>query len=222
MTNKTIEALVFDFDGTILDTESAGTAAWQQLYQQYGQTLPLDQWLQNIGRTDVFHPAEHLIELTGINETPAQLKNKRREIRLEMLEGQKPMPGVLDRIAEAKSLGLKLGIASSSNARWLNYHLPRLGLLFEFEAVRGRSDVGDVGKPEPDVYLSACAGLRIDPKNALALEDSVNGIIAAKRAGMRTVAIPNPITKEMDFSHADLVIDSLSDLTLEEIIQQIG
>ena len=218
----TIEAVIFDLDGTILETESAGTVAWQQIYTQYGQTLPMDQWLQNIGRTNVFLPAEHLIDLTGISETPAELREKRRQLRLEILAEEGVMPGVLDRIAEAKKLGLKLGIASSSNARWLNYHLPRLGLLFEFEAVRGRSDVGDVGKPEPDVYLAACEGLRVAPANALALEDSVNGIIAAKRAGMRTVAVPNPVTRGMDFGQADLVVDSLAELTLTEMIEQIG
>jgi HAD superfamily hydrolase (TIGR01509 family) len=214
----TIEAIIFDFDGTIFDTETAGAAAWQQLYANYGQTLPMAEWVQNIGQTDVFHPAEHLIELTGISESPAALQDMRRQIRLDILAEQSIMPGVLDRIAEAKMLGLKLGIASSSTSRWLNYHLPRLGLLFEFEAVRSRSDVGDVGKPEPDVYLAACKGLRVNPENALALEDSFNGLLSAKRAGMMAVVIPNPVTKGMDFSQANLVIDSLADMTLTEMI----
>lgn len=217
-----IEAVIFDFDGTILDTETAGTTAWQQIYAEFGQTLPMKLWRQNIGRTNVFLPAEHLIELTGIDETPNDIKEKRRRIRLDLLDGQKAMPGVLDRIAEAKQLGLRLGIASSSTARWLNYHLPRMGLLFEFEAVRGRSDVGDIGKPEPDVYLAACAGVKVQPENAIAIEDSENGVLAAKRAGMKAVAVPNLVTKGMDFSQADLVIDSLADMTLAEMIKQIS
>ena len=217
-----IEAVIFDFDGTILDTETAGTKAWQQIYAEYGQTLPMDLWRQNIGRTNVFLPAEHLIELTGIDETTVAIKEKRSRIRLELLNGEKAMPGVLDRIAEAKQLGLRLGIASSSTARWLNYHLPRMGLLFEFEAVRGRSDVGDIGKPEPDVYLAACAGVRVKPENAVAIEDSVNGILAAKRAGMQAVAVPNLVTQGMDFSQADLVLESLADMTLAEIIERVS
>ncbi len=216
-----IEAVVFDFDGTILDTERAGTAAWQQLFERYGQTLPLDQWLPNIGQTDVYLPAPHLIELAGLDKTAEQIKEERRKLKLEILADDGPMPGVLDRIKEAKEMGLKLGIASTSEARWLNYHLPRLGLLFEFEAVRGRSDVGGVGKPEPDVYLSALEGLRTDPANGLALEDSVNGVIAAKRAGMKVVAIPNPLTRHMDYSAADLVLHSMADMTLEEMIGNI-
>ena len=217
----TIKAIIFDFDGTILDTESAGTAAWQQVFASYGETLPMDRWVQNIGRTDFYKPADHLIELTGTNETAAELNEKRRKLKLQLLDGVGVMDGVLDRINEAKKLGLKLGIASSSTARWLNYHLPRLGLLFEFEAVRGRSDVGNIGKPEPDVYLSACAGLNVKPENALALEDSVNGIVAAKRAGMMAVAIPNPVTKEMDFSQADLVLNSLTDMSLTDMIDKL-
>ena len=184
-----IEAVVFDFDGTIIDTEKAGTGAWQQLFERYGQTLPMDQWLPNIGRTDIYLPAPHLIELAGLDLTEEQIHQQRRELRLEILADEGLMPGVAERIAEAKAMNLKLGIASTSEARWLNYHLPRLGLLYDFQAVRGRSDVGGVGKPEPDVYLSALDGLRVDPANSLALEDSVNSVIAAKRAGM-AVACP--------------------------------
>ena len=217
-----IEAVIFDFDGTILDTETAGTKAWQQIYAEYGQTLPMDLWRQDIGRTDVFLPAEYLIELTGIDETPTAIKDKRRRIQLDILDGQTAMPGVIDRITEAKQLGLRLGIASSSIARWLSYHLPRMGLLFEFEAVRGRSDVGDIGKPEPEVYLSACAGVKVKPEHAIAIEDSENGILAAKRASMKAVAVPNLVTKGMDFSQADLVIDSLADMTLAEIIEHVS
>ena len=217
-----IEAVVFDFDGTIIDTEKAGTAAWQQVFERYGQTLPLDQWLPNIGRTDIYLPAPHLIEIAGLDKTEEQLHQERRELRLEILADEGLMPGVAERIAEAKAMGLKLGIASTSEARWLNYHLPRLGLLYDFQAVRGRSDVGGVGKPEPDVYLSALKGLRVEPKNALALEDSVNGVIAAKRAGMKVVAIPNPLTRHMDYSEADLVLHSMADMTLEEMIEKVG
>ncbi len=216
-----IKAVIFDFDGTILDTERAGTGAWQQLFERYGQTLPMDQWLPNIGRTDIYLPAPHLIELANLDKTVEQIHQERRELRLEILADDGPMPGVLDRIAEAKKMGLKLGIASTSEARWLNYHLPRIGLLFDFEVVRGRSDVGGVGKPEPDVYLSACEGLRVEPADALALEDSVNGVIAARRAGMKVIAIPNPLTRHMDYSEADLVLHSMADMTLEEMIQKI-
>ena len=217
-----IEAVVFDFDGTIIDSEKAGTAAWQQIFERYGQTLPLDQWLPNIGRTDAYLPAPHLIELAGLDKTAEQIQQERNTLKLEILAGEGLMPGVADRIAEAKALGLRLGIASTSEARWLNYHLPRLGLLYEFEAVRGRSDVGGVGKPEPDVYLSALEGLRTKPENALALEDSVNGVIAGKRAGMKVVAVPNALTRHMDYSEADLVLDSMADMTLEEMIENVA
>ncbi|MEM8858302.1 MAG: HAD-IA family hydrolase, partial [Chloroflexota bacterium] len=201
--------------------EAALTAAWEQLFERYGHPFPMEKWLPNIGRMNVYHPGAHLVELTGLDKTEMEFREERRQLGLEILADDGPMPGVLDRIKEAKEMGLKLGIASTSEARWLNYHLPRLGLLYEFEAVRGRSDVGGVGKPEPDVYLSACKGLRVDPKNALALEDSVNGVIAGKRAGMKVVAIPNPLTRHMDYSDADLILYSMADMTLAEMIEKV-
>lgn len=216
------DAIIFDFDGTILDTETAGYRAWVAVYDHYGLEFPFELWKQNIGQVDVFLPADYLVEKLGLDTAPVKLKEMRRSIRMEILSETDTLPGVREMIAEAKAAGLKLGVASSSTTNWLNYHLPRLGLLFEFEAVRGRNDVGDRAKPDPAVYLSACEGLKIDPTRALAFEDSEHGVTAAKAAGLTVVAIPNPVTRTLNFEHADLVLNSMADLTLNTLFEHFA
>ena len=217
-----IDAIIFDFDGIILDTETSDVLAWQQVYGRFNQEFPLPLWQQNIGSSNVFDPFEHLAKLTGLDLNRADIMDEYRRIDHAIIDKLPIMPGVQDRIAEAKQLGLKLAVASSSPARWLNHHLPRLGLLFEFEVVRTCTDVDDKKKPDPAVYLSACAGLKVDPSKALAFEDSMHGTHAAKAAGMHCVAVPNEATKTMDFSAANLVINSLATVTLTEMFERLG
>lgn len=204
-----------------MNTELADVLAWQQVYGRFQQPFPLELWQQNIGSGNVFNPFDHLLTLTGQMLDRTEIEEEFRQIDHGIINTLSVMPGVLDRIAEAKQLGLKLAIASSSPARWLNYHLPRLGLLFEFEVVRTCTDVDDRKKPDPAVYLAACAGLNIAPHEAVAFEDSMHGAHAAKAAGLYCVAVPNEVTNTMDFSTADLVINSLAGITLTELFQQL-
>jgi putative hydrolase of the HAD superfamily len=110
-----------------------------------------------------------------------------------------------------------IGVASSSSLDWLDRHLERLGLRDRLGAVIGSDVVGGVGKPAPDVYLRACADLGADPVRSVAIEDSANGVTAAKAAGMVAVAVPSQITRFNDFGHADLVVDSVADLDLDRL-----
>lgn len=213
-----IKAVVFDFDGTILDSESTAVLGWEHAYEPFGIPFPHALWAQNIGTEDTFDPFDYLVEQTGQALNRAEVEDAAHGHHRALLAEAEPMPGVRERIAEAQALGLKLGIASSSSANWVNFYLPRLGLLFDFAVVRGRTDVGGKRKPDPAVYLSACAGLGVPPTAALALEDSRNGLLAAKGAGMFCTAVPNAQTRHMDFSEADLVVDSLTAVTLSEMI----
>lgn len=217
-----IEAIIFDFDGTILDTESAGHEAWLQVFAEHKLEFPFELWMHNIGQVDTFLPEVYLKEHVESELSTKALRDRRESLKMEIIKEKRLFPGVLDRINEAKSLGLKLGVASSSTANWLNYHLPRIGLLYEFQAVRGSSDVGGKTKPDPAVYLSACEGVGVQPQNAIAFEDSEAGVIAAKEAGMYAVAIPNELTKLLNFDRADLVISSLSDHSIVELVDQLG
>jgi len=111
-------------------------------------------------------------------------------------------------------------VASSSHHRWVDGHLARLGLLDSFEAVLCAGDVPRA-KPFPDLYQAACDALGVSPSVALALEDSPNGIRAAKDAGLYCIAIPNPMTSRLDLSHADRIRDSLEGTTFDHLVSSV-
>jgi HAD superfamily hydrolase (TIGR01509 family) len=131
------------------------------------------------------------------------------------------MPGVEQWIADVRRLHLGIAIASSSPIEWVHGHLTRLGVRDRFDHVSCR-DVDVPGKPAPDVYLRACEALGVSPADALAVEDSPNGIAAAKAAGLRCVAVPNAITAPLDFSQADLVVASLAEVPLAAAIERLS
>ncbi|HET9781033.1 MAG TPA: HAD-IA family hydrolase [Candidatus Dormibacteraeota bacterium] len=215
-----IRAIVFDFDGLILDTEEPIYRSWLEVYEAHGEDLPFDRWIQTVGSTDtVFHPQHHLEERLGRALTEEVL-TRRKDRRNQLILANAVLPGVVDRLDEARALGLKLGGASSSTREWVQGHLDRLGILDRFECVRCRDDVAHA-KPEPDLYLAVAECLRVLPEEAVAVEDSPNGVMAAKRAGMACVAIPNSITASLDLSHADLLLNSLSEVTMNELLERL-
>ena len=150
---------------------------------------------------------------------PQEVLDHRVGRRTEMILANTVLPGVLHHLDAARELGLKLGVASSSTGDWVRGHLARLGILERFECLRCRDDVANA-KPEPDLYIAVLQCLGVPPSEALAIEDSPHGITAAKRAGMRCVAIPNSITARLDLSHADLTLTSLADLTLRQLLER--
>jgi beta-phosphoglucomutase-like phosphatase (HAD superfamily) len=137
-----------------------------------------------------------------------------------MILAQQVLPGILQCIDDAGVLGLKLGVASSSTRDWVSGHLERLGILSRFDCVRCRDDVNNA-KPAPDLYLAVLDCLGVSPSDAVAIEDSPNGVMAAKQAGMRCVAIPNSITATLDLSQADVLLRSLSDVPLRDLLQRL-
>ena len=216
-----IRAIVFDFDGLILDTEEPIYRSWLEVYQAHGEELPFERWIQIVGSTTTgFHPQRHLEERLGRPLAQEEL-DRRIGRRTEMILALDVLPGVRQRIAEARELGLKLGVASSSTEDWVRGHLERLGILDRFDCIRCRDDV-EHPKPEPDLFLAAAACLGVPASEAIAIEDSPNGIAAARRAGMRCVAIPNSITARLDLSGADLVLTSLADMTLRELVESLA
>ena len=130
-------------------------------------------------------------------------------------------PGVARYIADAQAMGLKLAVASSSSRQWVAGHLERLGVMDRFDAVLTRDDVTRT-KPEPDLYRAALTGLGLSPGEAIALEDSPNGVTAAKRTGLYCVAVPNPMTRDLPLDHADLRPASLADVPLRELVTRVG
>ncbi len=215
-----IRALVFDFDGLILETEEPVYRSWLEVYEEHGEELPFDRWIQIVGSTTAgFHPQHHLEERLG-RPLPQEVLDRRISRRTELVLAQKLLPGVVHRLEEARAAGVKLGVASSSTAEWVRGHLERLGVLGQFDCLRCRDDVAHA-KPEPDLYLAVLECLGVRASEAVAIEDSPNGIAAAKRAGMRCVAIPNSITARLDLSQADLLLHSLADVTLDQLVERL-
>lgn len=214
-----MQALIFDFDGTILDTERTEFQAWQEIYQEYGTELPLDYWLPIIGNNSMpFDPAGHLEKLLGKRLDKASIENRVEQRKQALNQTLKPLPGVLDYLEAAQAMGLKLAVASSSRRAWVEGHLERLGLLEYFHVIRTKEDVA-LTKPDPALFLRAAEGLGVLPQETLVLEDSLNGVRAAKSAGAFTVAVPNALTRHLDLGQADLLLSSLSDLALWDLLR---
>jgi HAD superfamily hydrolase (TIGR01509 family) len=216
-----IRAIVFDFDGLILDTEEPVYRSWLEVYEALGEDLPFDRWVQTVGSTTAgFHPQHHLEERLG-RSLPQEILKRRIGRRTEMILAQEALPGVVRRLEEAKALGLKVGLASSSTSDWVSGHLARLRILDRFDCMRCRDQVASA-KPAPDLYLAVLECLGVPASEAIAIEDSPNGVLAAKRAGLRCVAIPNSITAGLDLRQADLLLGSLAAVTLAELLTMLG
>jgi HAD superfamily hydrolase (TIGR01509 family) len=212
-----IRALVFDFDGLILETETPAHQSWAEIYQEHGHELPMELWHDYIGSDTGFDPAGHLAALVGEGFDPKATQARRDARKADLIAALDVMAGVREYIADAKRLHLGLAVASSSSRAWVLGHLERLGLHPEWDAIRTREDVART-KPAPDLYLAAVKALGVAPGEAVAFEDSKNGIAAAKDAGLLCVAVPNALTAGMDLSRADLRLSSLAETPLERLL----
>jgi HAD superfamily hydrolase (TIGR01509 family) len=214
-----ILALIFDFDGLILNTERAVYLSWLELYQSYGHDLPLSQWVTTVGSADAdaaFSPGGNLEKLVAdLNWESAAARRLARES--ELIAQEDALPGVRQVLQDGKRLGLTIALASSSGKPWVTSHLARLGLLQYFDCIHTREEVEQT-KPDPALFLHALDCLGVQPDQAVVFEDSPNGIRAAQAAGIFTVGVPTEITKPFCDNLAGLTLDSLADMPLEEIL----
>ena len=212
-----IRALVFDFDGLIVDTETPIVEAWVRVHERAGVACERDHALSIVGHADMDYDPWVAF---GPSADRVALENEHRVLRRELLHTQPILPGVLDLIASAKTRGLRLGIASNSPHSWVDHHLQRIRLFDYFDAIRCRDDVSR-GKPEPEVYLAALSALGATAREAVAFEDSPPGSEAARRAGLFCVVAPNPSTHHHTFPHASLRVNSLAEVTLDALNSQL-
>lgn len=219
-----IQALIFDFDGLILDTETPEFRSWQNIYQEHGFDFPGEKWgtiVGGSGHSD-FDAAEHLSLLALGTLDPDSLRDRNRLESREIVHSQGPMPGVIDYLDEAKRLGLGLAIASSSDREWVHSHARRIGVLDYFDHVVTAEDVGfGRTKPYPDLFLTALKRLGVPREAAIVFEDSPNGVRAANRAGIFVVAVPNHVTSSLSLEGADLILGSLSDMPLSALLDKV-
>ena len=217
-----IRGLIFDFDGTIVDTEMPAYQAWQEIFDEHGCSLPLTEWTRSLGGGDrTFDPCLYLEAQVGRTLDHTTLRDRRQMRKLELLAAEVLLPGVLEYVEAARRLGLKLAVASSSPRDWVEEHLERFGLLESFDCLNCADDVERV-KPDPALFQRALNLLGLQPEEAIVIEDSPNGITAAKAAGIYCVVVPNALTRDLSISHADRRVECLADLPLEALIDLVG
>jgi HAD superfamily hydrolase (TIGR01509 family) len=212
-----IRALLFDFDGLIVDSEWIMFQVWDELFQEHECPLPIDLWLDGVGAEDAFDPAEYLRSYVGGGIDSKELRARAwREIHRRMRAAE-PRPGVRHLLEQARTKGLCTAVASSGPREWVEGYLTHYGIAELFQRVVCREDVAQV-KPAPDVFLAAARALGVTPEEAVAIEDSPHGAAAAQAAGMACVVAPSRITEADEFEGADLVVPSPAAITLEAIM----
>ncbi len=212
-----MRAIIFDFDGLIVDTESAIYEAWRELYLAHGHDLPLQTYVQCVGSVFGHYDPMAALEqlLGGPVDWDTHLPMKDARIRA----GQKELdtlPGIRELLVEARDAGIPCVVASSSQRSHVHGWLDRTGICDLFDFVRSRDDVARA-KPFPDLFLSAAEGLSLDPTDTLVLEDSLNGLRASIAAGAPCVVVPSPVTAGSDFTGAAAILPSLAGVTVEQL-----
>jgi HAD superfamily hydrolase (TIGR01509 family) len=211
-----VQALIFDFDGLIVDTEGPGFRAWSELYESHGCSLPFEKYSACIGTIGGFDLHAYLEEQSGRTFERSDLERACNARWLELMKDQQLLPGVAACVSTARARGLKLAIASSSTQKWVTRNLRRFGLVEQFDAVCTRDFVSAV-KPDPALYLLALEKLAVSADEAIAFEDSPPGVLAAKRAGLFCIAIPNALTRGLSLDHADRRLNSLEEFDLDKV-----
>lgn len=216
-----IKALVFDYDGLIADTEAPEYQAWSETWAAHGHELSPTEWAAAIGTVDGFDPLSELATRVGAGFDAAAATEARRARHRELMIGLAPLPGVVALLEAARGAGLATAVASSAPPWWVEEGLSGFGLVDAFAAIRA-FDGTRPAKPAPDLYLAACDAIDVAPSEAIAFEDSPNGIAAAKAAGLWCVAVPHDLTRHLDLSSADLLVASLADVTLPQLLNRFG
>jgi HAD superfamily hydrolase (TIGR01509 family) len=217
-----VRALIFDFDGLILDTESTEYQAIREVFAAHGCDLSFSLWADVIGRPRGYFDFHAYLEQLSSAVIDRELIRSRRRARVRELNLLQPVqPGVVDYLCKGREMSLKMGVASSSDRSWVCEHLERLGLLEHFEAVKCFEDTGS-HKPDPAPYQAVLDALEIRPGEAVAFEDSPNGVASAKAAGLFCVAVPNGVTRRLCLDQADLCLESLAALPLEKLLLRLS
>jgi putative hydrolase of the HAD superfamily len=219
-----LRAVVFDFDGVIIDTEWAAYCTWRSLLADHDADLSIEEFATCIGTRGALDFSALIERKTG-KPAPSnqQLRAWKQPIQDVAVADLPLLPGVLDWLDAAAAAGTARAIASSSERWWIEPHLARHDIAHHFSHLStwDGPEVGYSPKPAPDIYTRCVESLGIEPTQALAIEDSVNGCNAAKAAGLWCLAVPTQLTAHLDFSMADHVVESLTGCTLANAIERL-
>ncbi len=208
----TFAAVLFDFDGVLVDTEWAIYQAWRRTFESHGHDLPLDIYTRCIGSDfATWSPKTHLEQLSGLEFDWHDLDIRRQREIMEELQAAAPMDGIVHLLEKLGAREIPCAVVSSSSHQWVDGWLAKLDLTRHFQTVVCRGDAPRI-KPAPDLYLEAAAQLGLAPADCLVIEDSLNGVKSAVAAGMPVWAVPNRVTCGLDFSQAAAVLHSPAEL----------
>jgi HAD superfamily hydrolase (TIGR01509 family) len=215
---KVIEAVIFDFDGVLLDSETPEYEAHRRIYERCGAVLTVDEWCDAIGIWTEGHDDRRFATLCerSPNAPSRDAYHAERKRIFKALVPREPMRGIRELLLALAAAGIPAAIASTAPASWVVPEAERIGIRPLFRTVVTADDVPR-RKPAPDVYLEAARRLGADPARAVAIEDSGPGIASAKAAGMTAIAIPHWLTELHDLSGADLRVEHAGELTLERL-----
>jgi HAD superfamily hydrolase (TIGR01509 family) len=217
-----VRGLLFDFDGLLVDTESPSRLGWQELYREHGHELPLDEWATLVGTIGgPWDPLVHLETLVGRPLDRDTVTERRQAREFELIDLEDLRPGIEGYLEEADRRGLRTALVSSSSRDWIQRILGRLERLDHWDAIVAADGDPTRAKPRPTLYLEALETLGLAADEAIAFEDSPNGVRAAKRAGLVCVAVPNPVTATLALDEADVVVESLADLPLDALLKRL-
>jgi HAD superfamily hydrolase (TIGR01509 family) len=217
-----IEALLFDFDGLLVDSESVAFQTWQEAYREHGAELPVERWAAAIGTIGGFDPLADLELSLGRAIDREAVHRAQRDRELALVSVQPFRPGVVEYLAEARTRGLEVAIVSSSSNAWIAGHLERLETVDGWACILCANGDAARAKPLPTLYLEALETIGVAPEAAIAFEDSPNGVAAARAAGIFCVAVPNSVTAQLDLSAADLLVESLEAIPLRELLRVVA
>ena len=213
-----IEALLFDFDGLLYDSETSAYEVWRELYAEHGVEFPRELWQQEVmGRppgASGFDPLAHLEDLAAPGLDPARTEAERHRRRDELFP-HTLLDGATELLADARARGIRTAIVSSNHVERIHEHLARAGHEADFDAIITADGDAARGKPSPTLYLEALQALGVAPEHAVAFEDSPNGVRSAKAAGLYVVAVPNWLTEgAAGLEEADEILGSLAQYAL--------
>lgn len=213
-----IRAVIFDFDGLIIDTETALVESFGDVHAARGVAFDRDRFDRTIGEADfTFDPWQAF----GDDVDRATLETARRKFHHTRDQQQQVLPGVIALLEAARVHGLRIGLASNSGHPHVESRLTRFGLREHFEFIACREDVKEL-KPAPELYALVLAHFGVVPREAIAFEDSHAGSLAAKRAGVWVVAVPNRSTAHHDFAHVDLRVPSMAECALVDLLRRFA
>ena len=211
-------AVIFDFDGVVLDSETPEYEAHRRIYERHGAALTVEEWCDCIGIHSEGHEERwfsRLCERVDPAPTPEEYQAERKRNFIELVP-REPRRGIRELLEALRDANVPTAIASSAPARWVVPAADRIGMTPLFRTIVSGSDVAR-GKPAPDVYLEATRRLGVDPAWSVAIEDSGPGLASARAAGLKTVAIPHWLTEQHELTGADLRVAHAGELTVARL-----